>query len=480
LGKNDQDTSGKIHTTSMKTYLNQKQVDYILYHLEILIELNDRIRSEIVFLRSPYDLGDYKNKIIFFLSDQNLSLDRIKWIDNVPVLFPLGDSTNYCHIEDGNVIFSDDLLKSAFYLLSGYQEHQSKEKDKYGRYPYSSSIQERLNIVGKPVVNYYFREIINGINVYCNSHNIPFTEKRAFVPFGFLLTHDIDRIDKYKWSYIGYKIKELIGLVTRQKSWFRTLFLFLRALAGSVKLLKNNNPYWSFEYIINLNKKFGFHSTYFFLSRNQKYVDADFDLDDKRLLKLYNKLLERGDEIGVHGTVASSYSEDKAVEDKNIMEEILGKKVNGIRQHRLCYESPVTSVIQDKLGYIYDTTLGFAERIGFRNSYCLPFKLYNFEKEEMFNQWHIPLNVMDITLFAYQNYNIFAAEKAIKAIVEEVRKFNGVFTLLWHNLFLDEDEFKGIRDFYYRVLEYLANQNCISLTGSAAIKHFTTQSEIQY
>ena len=462
----------------MKDFLNQKQIDYVFYHLAFHFDLNEELKSKIVFLRGSSKLKNYKRNIAFLLSDQEFRYNSVRWIDEIPVLFPLGTAKSFYRTEENNLIFNHDLLKSVFYLLSGYQELNCNEKDRFGRFPHTSSIQCKLNITEKPIVNYYFLEIVKGVKEYCNKNGIPFKTKKPYMPFGFILTHDIDKIEKYKWNYIGYKLKELAGIVKKEKTWPQTLRLLIRSILGYIRLLKKNNPYWSFDHIMGLNDKFSFRSTYFFLTRNKKNVDADFDLDDNRLLKLYSKLIDRGDEIGVHGTVSSSLNLEEGERCKELLEITIGRKMEGIRQHRLCYSLPDTSYIHHQLGYKYDVTLGFAEHIGFRNSYCHPFRLYNFDTDEMYDTWQIPLTVMDISLFAYQKYNTFEAGKAVRSIIQEIKKFNGLFTLLWHNTFLDEDEFKGIQDFYYDLLDYLAAQQCISLTASEVIHLFSSENQI--
>jgi len=53
-------------------------------------------------------------------------------------------------------IINYDIIASSFLLLSGWNEYFSEKKDHYGRFPYSESIQAKLGITQKPVVNYYF------------------------------------------------------------------------------------------------------------------------------------------------------------------------------------------------------------------------------------------------------------------------------------------------------------------------------------
>ena len=94
----------------------------------------------------------------------------------------------------------------------------------------------------------------------------------------------------------------------------------------------------------------------------------------------------------------------------------------------------------------------------------------------MINVWEIPLNAMDGTLFHYRNLNTQEALLSIKSLIEEIKKFNGVFTLLWHNDFFDEDRFLGIKSFYEDLIATFHKENCESLTGKEIIKKLESQS----
>jgi peptidoglycan/xylan/chitin deacetylase (PgdA/CDA1 family) len=455
----------------MKGFLNNNHIEYLFFHLNYTFDLHHEIKNRIVFVYDLSEIENYTDRIIFNLSSHDINLKRVKLIDNIPVLFPSSDRNDIFYFKNNNLIFSDDILKSAFYLLSGYQEYGSGEKDNLGRYPYKASVQCKLGIIAKPVVNYYFDYIKKGVRSYCEKANIKFSEKKLFERFGFILTHDIDRIDKYDWYYNGYKIKELLGLVKTSLPKSKVFRLLIQGLSGNLGLLSNNNPYWNFTFLQEAENKYGFKASYFFLPKDIKHTDAYYDLEEERLVRLYKELTENGHEIGLHGTVGSSESPEKMKRDYNRVTHIMPQKVFGIRQHRLNYVHPWTSVYQGEIGIAYDNSLGFAAHEGFRNSYCLPFKLYDFKKDKIVDIWEFPLNVMDITLFAYQGYKYDDAIKSIQNLIIEIKKMHGIFTLLWHNSFFDEIIYPGITNFYLRLLGIIKNEKPVNILFKDLLKN---------
>ena len=125
----------------------------------------------------------------------------------------------------------------------------------------------------------------------------------------------------------------------------------------------------------------------------------------------------------------------------------------------------LAAVIHEKAGISYDSTLGFPEHEGFRNSYCFPFKLFDFQSDRMIDVWELPLNVMDVTLFHYRKLTKDEAYKSVEVILDEINRFNGLFTLLWHNDFFDEDRYPGISEFYANLLRMIKTYHPLSLSG---------------
>ncbi|MCF8307723.1 MAG: polysaccharide deacetylase family protein [Bacteroidales bacterium] len=450
----------------MKGFLNKAKIDYVFFHLNHVIKTNDTLRKKIIILKSNENISQYRNKIIFLLTDRELDRQKIKRINDIPVLFPMTESKEFFYMDkNNNIVFFDDLLKSSFFLLSGYQEFKSNAKDKLGRFPYKNSIQKFLNITQKPIVNYYFDNIKEGIIKFCHHHSISYTTPKIFKNFGFLLTHDVDKVDYYTKWYIGYKIKELLGFVKSKYSFKQNMIILLKGLFQYLNFVNRKNPAWDFNFLLENEKKHNFRSAFYFLNKDVLHKDSYYTYGETRIVNLINWLYRNGCEIGLHGTVNSASDLSKLQEVYNKLQSIAPEKIAGGRQHRLLMKLPQTLENHKIAGLDYDTTLGFAEHEGFRNSYCLPFKPYNFEEDRMIDIWELPLNVMDTTLFEYRKLTFEQVKQNIENIIGEVKKFDGLFTFLLHNGYFDGIKHPGIENFYEKILDTVSKHNPENLLG---------------
>ena len=456
----------------MRGYLSQNQIDYVLYHLSFHLtkETYRAVSSRMLFVAKEQDLPhDVEGKVLFQLSSFEPEIDSIFWIKGLPVLFPLVKKKKFFTMDDGALIFHHDLLKSVFYLLSGYQEYKSNKKDKLQRFPYTASIQYKLGVLKKPVVNYYFEVLISAFESFCKQHQLPFGRAQMFDSWRVMLTHDVDRIDTYTPQEWRYKAKQLAGRAPLKYRYFHHLRLFGR-YSYSILKKEGKNPHWDFYDLIREEAQYGYQSVFYFLRPGLKNQDASYSLEENRIKGLFSYIDEWGGEIGLHGTVRSYYNQRIMNQDMEALRSHSPQEPIGIRQHRLLFDHPQTLKIQKSAGLKYDTTLGYAGHEGFRNSYCLPFKLFDFEKDQMIDVWEIPLVAMDGTLFIYRGLNADQAESSILSLINEVRAFNGIFTFLWHNGFESDSPNPAIRHFYSRLLKLFNDQGARSILGKEIIR----------
>lgn len=451
-------------------YLTNNQIDYVLYHLAFQIDKKTYrwLVSNCIFVRHQEELPQIQGKIIFKLSPFKYKKDQVLRLNGIPILYPLGNWERFFNYDGENLIFEHDILKSAFYLLSGYQETESSRRDILGRYPYSESIQHQLDFIHKPVVNYYFEMILDGMKYFSDRNETPFQRVNVFDQWKIMLTHDVDKIKTFSFYELVYRIKQAIGLSPSSHSkafQIRMMFCYLLGFFTQ----KWNNPHWDFERIRAVERKFGYRSVYYFLRNERLHSDSYYEFDDPAIKSLMYKLNEEGCEIGLHGTFDSALSYSSMNQSLLKLRQNAPEQVLGIRQHMLHYEHPKTMLIQEKSGLLYDTTLGFAAHEGFRNSYCLPFKLYNFEKDRMIDVWEIPLIAMDATLFNYRNLGVDEALEKMEILVKEVKHFKGIFTLLWHNGFGYDHPVSEVRDFYESILGMFARHRASSVLGREVV-----------
>jgi len=155
--------------------------------------------------------------------------------------------------------------------------------------------------------------------------------------------------------------------------------------------------------------------------------------------------------------------------EKEKLEKITENAIFGGRQHYLRWKTPDTWRILEKAGLKYDTTLSFADHEGFRCGICLPYKPFDVLENRVLDIWELPLTVMDGSLFNYQNLTPEEGFWRIKSIINTVKKYQGVFVLLWHNSSLDDLSYPGWIKVYEKTIEYLGRENVFNAPAKGII-----------
>jgi peptidoglycan/xylan/chitin deacetylase (PgdA/CDA1 family) len=248
------------------------------------------------------------------------------------------------------------------------------------------------------------------------------------------LSHDIDALEHPYSSLRG-----LLRSAGHRGTW-RLLLDYL-----SRKPSARSNPYDTFDKILDLERLYKAKSTFFAPPVN-----------NVANISYVRRVRDSGWEVGLHGISGSHLSACKVVEQKEILEEILGSKISGIRQHRLDLMIPRTFEFERAAGFSYDSSY-FPPRYGRERMYC-PLTVVEGLIE-------IPLAFMDSDFSEMTLTNgIERTWKRIERILEEYRQNEGVCTVLWHpHAFYDEKNdfhkayyrhFKGFAELYEKILEY--------------------------
>jgi hypothetical protein len=402
-----------------------------------------------------YGTSDKDSKLFikYSLSNENfyekrISVDKIAWKEwkgkKIPFLFDEDNSKKIMETdENGNVILNYDIVSATFYLLSGQDEYLNNKTDIWDRFQYENSLIKKLNIIDYPVVSYYFDicyTAFSKANYKIKRRKL--WNNREFATF---LTHDIDKC-KSGW-------KEDSFAQIKKKKFFSAFGIILRKIF-------DKDTWFNFDKIIHIENNFNIKSTFFFLPKKNKY-NADYSINEPKIKGIMTKLRKYGFEIGMHPSLGCSISENnfsKELEKFDI-------PINGVRFHYLSFDIKKTVSILENNNISYDSTLGFAEQIGFRRATCYPFYLYDFENKRISNVMEFPLIVMDTTLRKYMNLKPKDALNKIIPLIDEVASFGGVFTLLWHNSYFSEYKYKGWKSVYIDILKYCKSKNSMFFIG---------------
>ena len=451
----------------MKSRLSAIQVEYVLVHLGHHAELSDQLRQLIRYGDKP---APGTPAVYFPASEKALDLEAVITIDEVPVLYPLANETTpFYTIKEGSLDFHHDLLKSIFHLLSGYEELKNEIRDEYGRFPYSESLAYKLGIIHKPVVNYYMEIILKALQEFCKKSGIPFKRRVIFEHPVLMLSHDVDLIDAYDFKETAYKFKQLLGLAESPYNFRGKAADAFTALYHFLNPFSRTNPFWSFNRLMEWEAERNIRSTYFFLEKDGKYDNSRYSFQEPRIRKLMAELAAQGHEIGIHGTMQSWDDPGALNSTLERLRAVSPDTVSGIRQHYLRFKPGLTASLQAKAGLLYDASLGFSEHDGFRFAYCWPHKFFDFKKQQILDLWEIPLTLMDVSHFYKRGLDMEQSREAVKVLSDEVVRFKGIFSLLWHNSFFNEREFPGITEHYTWILDHCRSQGMEGITGKEIV-----------
>jgi len=291
--------------------------------------------------------------------------------------------------------------------------------------------------------------------------NFEYEDGKKFAVF---LSHDIDDID--------IPVRHL----------FRSIlpYPFHRDFFGFKKLIscyiKNEKPYKNMRKIIKLEKKYNATSTFFFLATEKDIFGRKYNIEN--IQEEIFHIIDNNCEVGLHTGYYSFDDLEKIKNEKKKIEDITKKRINGVRNHVFRFKTPRTWKILSQAGFLYDSSFGYYDIIGFRNGICHPFQPYDLVEKKKIDILEIPVFVVDVTLFSYMKIDANNAWGQIKNLIDIVEKLNGVFTIIWHNwTFSYPVSFAGLfgkewTSLYEKLLEYCYNKKAWLTSGENIAKYF--------
>ncbi|MCF8464561.1 MAG: polysaccharide deacetylase family protein [Flavobacteriales bacterium] len=333
-----------------------------------------------------------------------------------------------------------DVFAASFFCLSRYEECLPHIRDKYNRFEASESLGFKNGFLTEPVVDQWLLRIRDILS----SKYPELTFKKR--DYQFISTIDIDNAYAYK----NKGFMRTIGAYSRAFSNlnFKEILERTKVLLGTTQ-----DPYDTYEFQLDIQKKYDLKTIYFFLL-------ADYGMNDKNV-PFYNQEFQAlikhlGDyaEIGIHPGFNSNQKNDKLKTEKKRLEQIIHSTVNKSRQHFLILHLPHTYQKLVDNDIREDHSMGYAEHIGFRAGTCTPYRFYDLDLETPTELKVYPFAVMEATLKYYMNLQPEAAKEHISTIVQKVRNVDGTFIGLWHNETLtDRDIWAGWRDVFIHMVE---------------------------
>lgn len=441
--------------------MTESKISYILDTFRHLYEVPDSVRID-------YGTSRQEGKRVTVAANADSFFDKQKqkspkeviikeWNGtDIPLLFEESSVPPLMEQKEYGVHIPYDILAASFYFLSGWQEYAGGHKDSLDRFPHRKSLQFALKSTHIPYVNYYFGLLKKAVE---QTYGLQLSPQKGSAEFQLAITHDID------YLHSGW-MEDSFHMLKRGR-----LPSFFRILAAKTS---GTDSWFTLDEMRRLEEERAVTASYYFLCRSGRIdgIDhADYDITDPEIRKQIDKLSRAGFEIGLHGSSGTHTDYEKLTEDVNL----LSRAVKGGRFHFLKFDMAGSPAVLQNTGFMYDSTLGFAEQPGFRNGFAHPFYLYDIEKDRRTDVLEIPLAVMDTSLQnpKYMGRKSEEAFGEIQKVVEEIRKFNGAAAILWHNNFFSDYKFGGWREVFTDILDYCEEHDGAAVSASEIVPYYS-------
>lgn len=333
-----------------------------------------------------------------------------------------------------------DLLGTVFFLISRYEEGVSAERDAIGRFPSTASTTQ--NFLDRPLVDEAIELLWSILK-----KTWPGLRPPKDSSFSTMVTCDVD-----------------FPFELRSRSFSKTLRATRKALFSG-QGMNPLEPIHSYlchrlgcdhpdamkdrlSWMMDEAEKKGHQIAFYFIPEVTSSLDPPFDILSKQVGRILENIHSRGHELGIHPGYRTS--EDVSLLSSGFskfgeaMEGLgLPSSGHGCRMHFLRFDVMKTPMELERQGCRYDTSLGYADRAGFRCGTSKPFHMYNLKERTPLKLIQIPLIAMEGTILDSKYESLGYGEDAKNRFLQLKRtceRYGGKFTFLWHNSHFESKE----------------------------------------
>ena len=269
----------------------------------------------------------------------------------------------YIERGDGVVRLARASLRRVAEIATGAAEQRSTARDRFGRVPSTENVLVQQNLVVQPVVANAAGRLREAVVASAGRRPIaflsPWPEGKRWAA---AITHDLDVVDLWP-VFTALRMAELA-----RKGELRRI----ARTAWSAALAIGRNPVRrALRELLDAEQARGIVSSWFVLCgtptfRTMRAGDLTYRPEGRGATAALRALLERGCEINLHGSFATSDDHALFAEQRRRLTGLTQRPVQGVRQHFLRMRPGETIRGMAAAGFRYDSTAGFPDRNGFR------------------------------------------------------------------------------------------------------------------
>ncbi len=383
--------------------------DRVIFYSPVEIDLYDPAKLDRETIHSMLKEIAFEKKPVPVLASGSL---------NSPIAFNIG-KTHFI----GRFLF--DLIGNVYFNLSHSGAKESSRKDAFGRvrddaYPFTS-------YSSFPYINMFLWLIDSTIH-HAMERQPGYVLRKAVWPkaeeAAASLTFTVNRLQKWTFPrFIASFFEDFLLFMTlKWKIW-------VRSFGSKFKYLFTNiEQYWNFDAILDILREHKLKSTFFFAVEKTGKTGADYTLDDEDLQEIVKSMIENGHDIGLLGSF-EQYKSEKMKEHKDMLRNTFDIRDLGIRQDRYRWDAEITPELHNKMNMLYDSTIAFNERNGFKNGIAYPYNPYTkklaakrhfqfVEMQPVFCDEHTRLS-------RHRSLSLDKSQMVIRKLIQSVTDVNG-------------------------------------------------------
>jgi hypothetical protein len=309
-------------------------------------------------------------------------------------------------------------------------EQRSSASDRYGRVPAGATRIVREGLERDPIVSIVARSLADAVRAVAGRRPVlvvdPWPDGRHWAA---ALSHDLDVVAWWP-AFTALRLAELArhGELAR-----------VAQVLGAATRSIARTPVWSaVQSLLAVEAAYSVRSTWFVLCGQPTLAtaragDLTYRPDSRAARRILDAVRDAGHEIGLHGSFATSDHHVRFAEQRTALRALVGRDVDGVRQHYLRMRAATTPRGMRAAGFAYDSTYGFADRNGFRLGVADVVPLWDAEHQRRVELDEAPFVWMDRALSKYRHIEDPDAwiDDAL-LLADRCRDVNGMWVGIWH------------------------------------------------
>jgi hypothetical protein len=225
----------------------------------------------------------------------------------------------------------------------------------------------------------------------------------------------------------------------------------------AVLLNKKADPFDSYDFLLDIQKKNNLNVLYFFLLGDYGVNDKNHPANNKDFQVLIKHLADYA-KIGIHPSYRSNNDLNQLKIEVNRLANITHRDIKNSRQHFAILKFPETYQALLQTGVTADYSMGYGNYNGFRSSFCIPYNWYDLDAEQETPLIIHPFCIIETTLKFTNKATEKTAMQFVKPIIDEVKKYKGELVTTIHNDTMGNvKEWEGWKEVYEQIVHEALN-----------------------